>query len=189
MKISDYQGTFLNHLEANYRPGDCDLAVELVEALGLTAAPLEFTKNSPRPLIAIHPNAEDRDVTNNVIFIYEMAPAQAKLDSALRKKFLKDPELKEAVTSFQELFTQYPGGTPHFGLRYPSAEALDWAITKVQEGLSDELRQRVTITEMPPYPAMPGMPDIRQVFVHTDVITTSPAGFGQLIELQIERHK
>ena len=39
--------------------------------------------------------------------------------------------------------------------------------------------------EQPPYPARPGVPNIRQVFVYSDVVTTSAAGAGQLIELQV----
>lgn len=185
-KISDYRGTLLNHLEANYRPGDRDLAVEFVEALGLVAAPLEFTKTSPRPLIAIHPNKDDRDPTTNVIFIYEMAPAQTELDMVLRKKLEADPELKQAMSGFRTSLQQYPGGSPHFGLRYQSTEELEPVLDRLKK-LSPKLQDRVTVNEMPPYPVKEGMPAIRQIFVHTDVLTTSPAGFGQLVELQVER--
>jgi hypothetical protein len=65
-------------------------------------------------------------------------------------------------------------------------EAVDQVIEQLN-ATSEDLKARVTVTEMPPYPARPGMPDIRQVFVQSDVITTSPAGFGQAIELQVDR--
>lgn len=35
---------FLNHMEGIYRPGDRELTVELVEALGLVTANIQFTE-------------------------------------------------------------------------------------------------------------------------------------------------
>ena len=70
-KIKDYEGTFLNHLEGMYRAEDRDAAVALAEALGLAVVEMRFTENS-RPLLAGHFNSEDRDPTNNVVFLYEM---------------------------------------------------------------------------------------------------------------------
>jgi hypothetical protein len=188
-KISEYDGGLLNHLETVYRPGDHELAVEFLEALGLSVTEIKFTKTSTKRLVAVHPNANDRDATNNVMYMYEMAPAQAELDAVIQKKIASDPELQGAMAKYRDIVRQTPGGTPHFGLRYTSAKALEPVLERLQTNLSPALRERVTVKEMPPYEAKEGMPSIRQVFVYTDVITGSPGGYGQLIELQVERGK
>jgi hypothetical protein len=188
-KISDYDGGLLNHLETVYRPGDHELAVEFLQALGLSVAEIKFTQTSTKRLVAVHPNADDRDATNNVMFLYEMAPAHAELDAVMQKKIASDPELNGAMTKYRDIVRQYPGGTPHFGLRYTSAKALEQVLQSLRSNLSAALRERVTVKEMPPYEPREGLPNIRQVFVYTDVITASPGAYGQLIELQIERGK
>jgi len=40
---------------------------------------------------------------------------------------------------------------------------------------------------VPPYEPIDGLPDIRQVFLRTDVLSVGAAGFEQAIELQVER--
>ena len=188
-KISDYDGGLLNHLEAVYRPGDHELAVEFLQALGLSVAEIKFTQTSTKRLVAVHPNANDRDPTQNVMYLYEMAPAHAELDAVMQKKLASDPELQGAMAKFREVVRQTPGGTPHFGLRYTSAKALEPVLENLQSKVSPALHERVTVKEMPPYDVKEGMPSIRQVFVYTDVITASPGGYGQLIELQVDRGK
>ena len=69
-QISDYEGGLLNHLNLSYRPGDRALALELVQALGLTAIETPITETMS--LISAHPNAEDLDNSNNVIFLLEL---------------------------------------------------------------------------------------------------------------------
>jgi hypothetical protein len=91
------------------------------------------------------------------------------------------------MAKYRDIVRQYPGGTPHFGLRYTSAQTLEPVLENLQNKLSPALRERVTVKEMPPYDVKAGMPSIRQVFVYTDVITASPGGYGQLIELQVDR--
>jgi hypothetical protein len=53
--------------------------------------------------------------------------------------------------------------------------------------LSPPLRERVSMVEMPPYGQVADFPDIRQIFVYTDVITFGSAAYGQVIELQVKR--
>lgn len=184
-RISEYSGVLLNHFEAMHRPGDRELAMEFLEALNLAVVELSFTATTK--LIAVHIDQDDRDYTNNVIFLHQMGPAHAALDALIQDRFKTDPELQAAYTQVRESMRTGPGGTPHFGLRYRSMEALESVMDQLRDKVSEPLKGRVTVTEMPAYPAKEGMPDIKQVFVYTDVLTTAPAGYGQLIELQVER--
>ena len=185
-KIGDYSGQLLNHFEAVYRPGDRRLAREFLTALGLCVEDYSAPDPDADTMLGIHFEATDRDATNNIIFLHRMSESQAKLDAILQSRLTSDSELAEAYAKFLETVSAYPGATPHFGIRYRSMAALDAVVTRLGT-VSSGLKARVTVTEMAPYPTRPGMPDIRQVFVRTDVITTSPAGFGQTIELQVER--
>lgn len=185
--ISEYAGVLLNHCEAVYRPGDRELAKEFLAALGMAVREFSFTANSPSQMFAVHPEPTDQDPTTNIIFLHQMSSAQTALDDVLRKKFQTDPELTEAYAGWREFMTTAPGGTPHLGVRYRSMEAVDRIKETLADGLSSDLAKRVTVNEMAPYPARPGVPNIRQVFVYSDVLTTSMAGYGQLFELQVER--
>ena len=187
-QISEYQGSFFNHIEGIYRAEDRGLALELVEALDLAAAELRFTANS-RPIIAVHPNTQDRDPTNNVFFLYEMPEKQRKVIDLLEQKIATDPELRDAVEDYREAARQAPPIMPHFGLRYSSSEALQHVMDKLEHDLSPALKERVSLFEVPAYEPIDGLPDIRQVFVRTDVFTIGTAGFEQAIELQVDRSK
>jgi len=185
-QISEYQGTFLNHMEGIYRPEDRDLAVELVEALGLVAEEIRFTANS-RPLLAVHPNAGDKDPTNNVFFLYEMPDTQRKAIDLMRKRITEDQELRDAMEAYREQGRKMPPIMPHFGLRYGSADELQSVTNRLSSKLSPALKERVSLFEVPAYEPIDGLPDIRQVFVVTDVLSVGAAGFDQAIELQVDR--
>jgi hypothetical protein len=185
-RMSEYEGSFLNHMEGVFRPEDRALAIELVKALGLAAAEIKFTENS-KPLIAVHPNANDRDPTNNVFFLYEMPQVQRTVIDLMEKKFAADPELRDAMKAYRETTRHMPAIMPHFGLRYGSSEALQAVVDRLESELSPELEKRVAVFEGPPYEPIDGLPDIRQVFVRTDVFAVGATGFEQAIELQVER--
>jgi len=55
-KISDYQGNLFSHVAAVYRPGERDIAVEFVEALGCVAVDTPGMADSGSPFMAIHPS-------------------------------------------------------------------------------------------------------------------------------------
>lgn len=184
--IADYQGCFLNHLEGFYRPGDRALAVELVEALGLVAADIRFTAKSP-PTLAVHPNDNDRDPTNNVMFLYEMPEVQQTVLAVLEQRLASDPELAAAIADYREAARKMPPIMPHFGLRFGSSEAVKAAVDRLETAISPALRARIAIWEVPPYEPIEGLPDIRQVFVRTDVFSFGTLGFEQAIELQVDR--
>lgn len=185
-RFAEYEGGFLNHLEGFYRAEDRELAVELAQALELAVSEIRFTAQS-RPVTAVHPNADDRDPTNNVIFLYEMPEVQRKVIDLLQRRMETDPELAEAVGAYRETASRMPPIMPHFGLRYRSAEKLQAVLDRLETGLSPALKARVALWEVPAYEPIEGLPDIRQVFVRTDVLSVGAAGFEQAIELQVER--
>ena len=184
--MSQYQGGFLNHMEGIYRPEDRELAVELVTALGLASADIKFTANS-KPILAVHPNADDRDPTNNVIFLFEMPEGQRKMLDLMARQIAADPELGDAVRDYREAAKKMPAIMPHFGLRYRSPAELEAVIERLENSLSPALKSRVGLFEMPAYQPIPGLPDIHQVFVRTDVFSVGAAGMEQAIELQVVR--
>lgn len=184
--FSEYQGGFLNHLEGVYRPDDRALAKELAEALGLLVREVRFTETS-HPLLSVHPNGEDLDPTNNVIFLYEMTPDDDAFVALLQDRMAADAELRSAVEARRERVRTRPASMPHFGLRYRSREALERVLDRLRAGLSADLAGRVSVAEMPAYKPIAGLPDIRQVFVSSDVFAIGSLGLDQVIELQVER--
>ena len=187
-KIADYKGGLLNHLETLYRPGDRALAIELVEALGLTVIDTGFVNEAGSTYLAAHPNGDDRDRTNNVILLSEMLPSQAAIEARISRLIAADAELAQAFDDYAGKARTDPFGTPHFGLRYPSEDALAPVLDRLRNGLSAALEPRVSVNELPPLEEkVEGFPDIRQVFVYTDVFGVGGAAYGQLLELQVER--
>ena len=185
-KIADYEGSFLNHLEGFYRPGDRDLARELIVALGMIAADIRFTENSS-PTLAMHPNGNDRDPTNNVIFLYEMGAIQLRMLDAMDRAIANDEEFAAAISDYREAVRKMPPLMPHFGLRFHSSASLEAAVNRLQTQLSPALAARVSIWEVPPYKPIEGLPDIRQVFVRTDVFSIGYMTNEQAFELQVDR--
>jgi len=184
--ISDYTGGFLNHMEGFYRPGDREIAVELASALGLTVEEIKFTPDS-NPIVAVHPNGEDTDPTNNVFFLFEMPEKLRKLVELMEEKAQADPELREAMRDYRDASAAMPPMMPHFGLRYRSGAELDAVVEQPATSLSPRLKDRVSVFEAPRYEPVAGLPDIRQVFLRTDVFTMGTAGLEQAIELQVDR--
>src|SRR6266581_6629967 len=99
-KMSDYEGGCLNHMEGIYRAEDRGLAIELAQALGLAVSEIQFTAKS-RPLLPVHPNANDRDPTNNVFFLYEMPEVQRRMVDLLKHRVKTDPELHAAMETYR----------------------------------------------------------------------------------------
>lgn len=183
-RIAEFQGSLMNHLNTVYRPGERDLVIALARALGLTV--VEIPLSETHSMIAGHINADDPDILNNVVYFFEMSPTQARLEATVRDRLDKDPELKAAVADYHATAAQQPDSTPHIGLQLRSNEQLD-AIKENLGNLDQPLRDRVQVTEMPSYGVVADFPDMRQVFVHTDVFTAGSGAYGQVIELQVER--
>lgn len=184
--IADYDGGLLNHMEGFYRAEDRELAIELVQALGFPVEEIRFTENS-RPVLAVHPNEDDKDPTNNVLFLYVMPEPLRQVVDLLEKKIAEDAELRTTVGAFRELAEKAPPIMPHFGLRYRSEAKLQAVMDRLQRELSSTLKPRVSVFEVPQYAPVKGLPDIRQVFVRTNVFAMGTVGFEQAIELQAVR--
>lgn len=185
INISEYEGRLLSHLQGFYRRGDHGLAVELMEALGLTC--VEVQTSGEHSLTRVHVNSGDRSNVDNVMFLSEMPAHQAKLEDLLANRMASDGELNEAVTLYRSIARANGDGSPHFGVHFPTNADLDRAVAAVQHDLSPALSKRVSMKEMPSYGIVADFPDMRQVFLHTDVFAFGSTTLGQTIELQVER--
>jgi hypothetical protein len=179
------EGKLLSHLQGFYRAGDRDLAVELMNALGLGC--VEVRTSGDHSLTRIHMNSNDRNTVDNVLFLSEMLPHQARLEAVLEDRMAADGELRDAVTQFRNSARSNGDGSPHFGVHFATNADLDSAIDAVQNRVSPALAMRVSIKEMPSYGIVADFPDMRQVFLHTDVFAIGSITLGQTIELQVER--
>jgi len=183
-KIADFQGSLMNHLNTVYRPGEREAAIKVAEAIGLTV--VELPLDGHHSMLAGHMNSDDPDILNNVVYFFEMSPVQAKLEEAMKQQIERDADLQEAVAGYHDIAVGRPDATPHIGLQLRSNAQLD-AIKEKLANLPAELKDRVRVSEMPPYGSVGDFPDMRQIFVHTDVFTAGSGAMGQVIELQVER--
>jgi hypothetical protein len=184
--IAEYRGGLLNHLEALYRPGDRELAIEFVEALGCTTTHTDFATETGATYISVHPHGAESDPLNNVFFVSEMLPGQVALEDMVRAKIDADEALQAAIGAYREKARTFPFGIPHFGLRYPSVEAVEAVVERLQGGISPALKERVTVHPKQVFEASDGIPRVTQVFVYNDVVVTGSSALGQLIELQVQ---
>lgn len=115
-----YDGRGLNHLETLYQQGERDLAMDFVRLLGCTPIPTMQVNETGSTYICVHPDDNDRDPINNVLYLSEIRPAQAKLEAQLRISLGKDAELAKAHGAYRHKAETLPYGIPHFGLRFPS---------------------------------------------------------------------
>jgi len=156
-----------------------------MEALGLAC--VEVQTSGDFSLTRVHVNSDDRNNVDNVMFLSEMPPVQAKLEALLQERMATDRELRAAVEQYRASARFNGDGTPHFGVHFPTNADLERAISTVQNHLSPALAKRVSMKEMPSYGAVADFPDMRQVFLYTDVFAFGPTTLGQTIELQVER--
>jgi hypothetical protein len=184
--IADYHGGLLNHLEALYRPGDRELAIEFVEALGCTTTDTGFETETGSSYISVHPYGADSDPLNNVFYVSEMLPRQVQLEDLIRARIEGDAAIQDALAGYREKAKSFPFGIPHFGLRYPSVEALQPVLERLDKGVSPALKARVTVHPIQVFEAANGIPEVTQAFVYTDVVVTGSSALGQLIELQVQ---
>jgi hypothetical protein len=182
--ISDYEGALFSHVAAVYRPGERDIAVEFVEALGCVAADTPGKADSGSPFISVHPNDQDRDPLNNVFYLSQMMPQQFALEQALKTRMEEDSRLGAALDSYCEAMLASPASIPHFALNFPSKEALEPILNRLTNDLRPTVAERVRMKVF--RPGDPGAmgKDCTIAFVYTDIIVSGAGGFTQLIELQ-----
>jgi hypothetical protein len=182
-RVSDYSGNLFSHVAAVYRPGERDIAVEFVEALGCIATDMAANADSGSPYISVHPNRDDRDPLNNVFYLSQMMPQQMALEHALNAQLASEPALRDAHAAYGEAALASPASMPHFALNFPSMAAIEPVLDRLN-GLRPELAERVRMRVF-----RPGAPDAMGsdciiAFVYTDIIVSGLGTFGQLIELQ-----
>ncbi len=183
-RIEQYQGNLLNHIEALYRPGERDLALALVEALGCSVSDTGFSGDGPESFLAIHPNPDDADIRNNAFYISPMRPEQQALEASLARLARDDGELRGALEDYRGAARTLPFGVSHFGLRYASEDALKEAFAKVRETLSERLGERLHQRIFLPEAGERAGATVVQGFIYQDVIVSGSFTYGQLIELQ-----
>lgn len=183
-RISDYQGNLFSHVAAVYRPGERDIAVEFVEALGCVAADTQGQADSGSPFISVHPNHGDRDPLNNVFYLSQMMPQQFALEQALKQQMDGNLALSDAFKAYLEAMLASPASIPHFALNFPSMAALEPVLAHLAKGLQPTLADRVRLKVFRPGDAGAMGQDCTIAFIYTDIIVSGVGGFGQLIELQ-----
>ena len=183
-KIADYQGKLLNHVETQYRPGERDLAIALVEALGCAISDTGFKGDGDETFLAAHPNPDDRNIQNNVVYVSPMGREQQVVEDGLSRMRAADPEFAASLEAYRQVARSRPFGVPHFALRYPNGQAVADAIERVQAAMGARLGDRVHTRVFRPGDVDSAGNELVQAFIHQDVMVSGSFLFGQLIELQ-----
>jgi hypothetical protein len=132
--------------------------------------------------------ATDKFMLNNSLYASEVTEEQWRLEQQLRKALEGESPLAAAYAGYEEKFRRNPQLTSHFGIRYPSFEAVEKTLDHLQNDLDPELKGRVEIKGIS-RPGDPGsMTDfIMQAFIKTDIAASGLITLGQHIELQGQR--
>jgi hypothetical protein len=179
--IAEYTGNLLNHVEALYRPGERELAVEFVEMLGCTVTDTGFPSVAGTTFLAVHPNPRDLNVEHNVFYISEVNPEHLAIDTMLREHVDENPKLRAQMDKYLERAHGMPFGIPHFAMRYRSPAEIDAIEQRL--AANPRLKDRYHLRVYRPGEEGAAMPII-QGFIHQDVIVSGTFLLGQLIELQ-----
>jgi hypothetical protein len=184
--LTEYRGRMLNHVELLYQRGERDLAVAFLEALGCQIVDTNRAVETGATMFCAFPQPGETDLLNNVMYVSEVRPVQYELENALTAAMERDSTLRSAVANFRHKAATAPHGNPHFGVRYPSFESLDATLDRLEHGLDDRLRDRVSVFVVRPKDSQALVDTIVQAFVETDVVTAGLFATGQLIELQAQ---
>jgi len=185
--IADYTGKLLSHIEALYRPGERDIAIELAKALGCAVTDTGFKSDTGGTFLACHPNPDDQNLQNNVFYISQMTPEQAALEAQLRRLSVEDSGLRESLAGYRDKARSRPFGVPHFALRYRSTEDVERAAERINGPLAEKLGERLHFRIFRPGDADAAGGELIQAFLYQDVIVSGAFLLGQLIELQTQR--
>jgi hypothetical protein len=183
--IADYHGKLLNHVEALYRPGEREIAIELAEALGCAVTDTGFKGDGVDTFLAVHPNPDDRNPQNNVFYISQIRPQQQAFEDRLRRLIDEDGEFATLLEKYREEARTKPFGVPHFALRYPSGEAVEEVAARIAS-LKRKLNDRLHLRIFRPGDSDAAGDDLIQGFLYQDVIVSGSFVMGQLIELQTQ---
>jgi hypothetical protein len=183
-KIAEYTGRLLNHVEALYRPGERQLAIDLAEALGCAISDTGFTGDGDETFLGVHPNPDDMNGQNNVFYISPMRPEQQALEDQLKQFVESNDSLQQRLEAYREAARTKPFGVSHFCLRYSSGQAVQEVADRITNSLGARLGNRLHVRVFHPGDADAAVGKLAQGFVYQDVIVSGSFLHGQLIELQ-----
>lgn len=183
-RIADYSGPLLSHVETLYRPGERDLAIELVEALGCVVSDTGFKGDGADTFLAVHPNSGDRDVEKNVFYMSQARPEQLLVEQQLQNLVGADQAFSALLNGYRQAARSKPFGIPHFAIRYMSGEAVRETEERINNRLRDLLGDRLHLRVFYPGERDAAVETLVQGFLHQDVIVSGSFLLGQVIELQ-----
>lgn len=172
----------LSHVEAIYRPGERQLAIDLFEALGCRTIDTGSPSPAGSTYISVHPDPDDRS-HDNVLYLSEMPMQQRGLEDLLQARMEVDDELRAARDVYRGMADDKPFGLSHVALRYPSFEVMDQVLEGLEERLTPELRPRILLKVFRPGDSEEIGWDSIQAFVYTDLAVCGISAFGQVFEL------
>ena len=184
---SGYNGKGLNHVELLYQRGDRELAMELLQMLGCTTIPTPQVNETGSTYICVHPDDDDQDPVNNVLYLSEIRPPQYDLEEVLKVSISRDKALTDVVDAYRHRARTLPYGIPHFGLRFPSFESIEPVLDRLENCTDPAITGRMSVMAIRPGNDAALTDDLIQAFVYTDIIATGLFCLGQVIELQAQK--
>ena len=172
----------LSHAEAAYRPGDCQLAIDLFKAMGCKVYETDTMGLAGSTYVSVHPDPTQRNI-DNVLYLSEMTAEQSGLEDVLRQRFETDAELRTARDRYRGLAGEKPFGLAHIAVRYPSYEVLEQVLAGLEERLTPEMKSRTVIRIFRPGDAEEIQWESIQAFIYTDIAVSGISAFGQVYEL------
>ena len=173
----------LNHVELLYRPGERELAKRVFELLGFRVMDRSGT------FFTAFVEPGESDFANNAVYASEVTEEQWALERALDAALGSDGDVGVTARAYLDRLRHEPQRSFHFGVRYPSVEALDATLARIDDvGATDpELAGRVAVSGV----YRPGDPGsytdtMVQAFARTDVVAAGILAFGQHVELQYQ---
>ena len=182
--IAEYTGNLLNHVEALYRPGEREIAIQLAKALGCAITDTGFKGDGEETFLAVHPNPDDQNPQNNAFYMSPMRPEQQALEAHLKQLSEADGKFKLKLEAYRETARSQPFGVPHFALRYRSGNEVEQVAAALEQSLAPTLGSRLHVRIFRPGDAAAAVGNLVQGFLYQDVIVSGSFLYGQLIELQ-----
>jgi hypothetical protein len=184
---SGYDGKGLNHVELLYQRGERQLAMEFTRMLGCTPIETPQVNETGSTYICVHPDDEDRDGMNNVLYLSEIRAPQHDLEQGLKKSFAANTDLAALVEAYRHKARTLPYGIPHFGLRFPGFESIEPVLDRLETCSDPAMKDRFRVMAIRPTNAAALSSELIQAFIYTDIVATGLFCLGQVIELQAQR--